>query len=146
MDKLIPIFTFNGKHNNILRFLKDLPKNIKYSLQRINKGYCDRDVNDMRLWFCEIIPSMLQEMSNKLDLEDAVVCYDMEEVVGDKATDNYQKELKDKLNKLSYLFNEVFESMIDELQGLGVNQSYTNECKELGFEMFKKLFWNLWVK
>ncbi|MBQ2390095.1 MAG: hypothetical protein II305_08610 [Clostridia bacterium] len=57
--------------------LKHFFKELKYAFQRFKKGYSDRDVESIDLWFFEIMPQLLNEFSCK-----AVSCpneYTMEE-------------------------------------------------------------------
>ena len=43
----------------------NLFKHIKYSFQRMRKGYCDYDVFAINHWFLRIMPQMLTELQEK---------------------------------------------------------------------------------
>ena len=49
----------------VLDLLKQIRKDIKWSHQRIWKGYCDYDLYSIYDWFLEIMPSMLGEYKQK---------------------------------------------------------------------------------
>ncbi len=44
-------------------FIKHIPTFIKWSHQRIHKGYCDRDYYCFKYWFEELVPEMLEELN-----------------------------------------------------------------------------------
>ena len=46
----------------ILDFLKYLPKEIKWFFQRGFKGYCDKDVWAIDIWFGNTIIPMLEQL------------------------------------------------------------------------------------
>ena len=39
-------------------------RNIKYSFQRITKGYCDKDLWNIDYWFMNLMPDMLQQFKD----------------------------------------------------------------------------------
>lgn len=46
-------------------FVKELFKGIKWSFQRINKGYCDYDRYDIADWVASVLPKMLRDFAVK---------------------------------------------------------------------------------
>ena len=49
------------KSHEIFYIVKQFFRDIKYSHQRITKGYCDKDLWDISDWFLKLMPDMLAE-------------------------------------------------------------------------------------
>ncbi len=49
------------RSHEIFYIVKQFFRDIKYSLQRITKGYCDKDLWDISDWFLKLMPDMLTE-------------------------------------------------------------------------------------
>ena len=53
---------FNKRPVKIIQLLMD---DIKCCTERITKGYCSKDVDNIDIWFLNIIPDMLQSLMDK---------------------------------------------------------------------------------
>lgn len=49
------------RSHEIFHIVKQFFRDIKYSYQRITKGYCDKDLCDISEWFLKLMPDMLTE-------------------------------------------------------------------------------------
>ena len=58
------MFDFSWKHP--IRSIKYFFRALRWSRQRVKKGYCDWDVMDIDTWFAELMPRMLREFSLRL--------------------------------------------------------------------------------
>ena len=58
------MFDFSWKHP--IRSIKYFFKALKWSRQRVKKGYCDWDVMDIDTWFAELMPRMLRDFKSGL--------------------------------------------------------------------------------
>ena len=63
-----------GKKSKILAKIKHFFKCVKWSKQRITRGYCDCDVWEMFSFLQTLIPDMLQTLKDKVYLL-FVICY-----------------------------------------------------------------------
>lgn len=63
-----------GKKSKILAKIKHFFKCVKWSKQRITRGYCDCDVWEMFSFLQTLIPDMLQTLKDKVYLI-FVICY-----------------------------------------------------------------------
>lgn len=112
-----------------LQTLEDLKLNIKYSVQRIRRGWCDRDTFDIDMWFLNIFPEMLT--------------YFKEKALGYPAYYIYDKEMTEDE------WDDILDEMIKCFKKAGYTKHgrYTDEavaCKNRGFELLSKYFYFLW--
>lgn len=91
------LFTI-GEKNVPLTYLKWFSRCCKWSYQRVTKGFCDRDLWNMDIFFEDLIPAMLQKfketrkgspsrLGKEYVNEDGVSCNDMCHAEWDKVLD-----------------------------------------------------------
>lgn len=79
--------------------IRCLARDLKYSWQRITKGYCDTDVYWMTEWFLEIVPCMIQELKVKrISSPDASTTDDGKD---------FQQQWSDRLDEMIFAFREA---------------------------------------
>lgn len=91
------------------KFPKLLIYSIKYSWQRITKGYCDKDLCDIDYWFMNIIPNMLQEFKDTKQGSPAVLGEDYIDDNGISCNDTCHEEWDKILEEMIFLFREMNE-------------------------------------
>lgn len=70
---MYPIFTKSDySRKTPIKNLHLLCNQIKWSIQRVKKGYCDWDVGDINCWFFNVFPDMLNEFG-KMDSDKNVI-------------------------------------------------------------------------
>lgn len=136
----------------IIQLLRD---DIKCCIERITKGYCSKDVNNIDIWFLNIIPDMLQSLMDKkmgIPREIYDIYANMENGI-EVADDEWKKILE----KMIWEFREADEEKCsecnvsehqDEEQYLLKEKEiakYRDECKDDAFVLFSKYFFDLWV-
>lgn len=144
-----------------------LPKlffnNIKYSYQRITKGYCDKDLWDIDCWFMDIIPRMLQQFKETRCGSPGVLGEYYTDTDGILKNDICHKEWDKILDEMIFLFREMNEetcsrknTYIEEYNRAPNEckvkyfeyekelEEYRMECKDKAFALFSKWFYSLW--
>ena len=111
-----------------LQSFEDLYLNIKYSMQRIRRGWCDSDTFDIDMWFLNVFTDMLKYFRRNLHGYPAYI--HGEEMTQDK-------------------WNAIIDEMIKCFKKAGYTKHgrYTDEavaCKNRGFELLSKYFYHLW--
>lgn len=84
-------------------------KNIKYSGQRITKGYCDRDLWDIDHWFMKVIPDMLQQFKETRDGSPSLLRDNCVNDEGSDYIDSYHEEFDKILAEMIFWFREMDE-------------------------------------
>ena len=57
-------YHYEWKRKKLIGVFAEFRRDIKYSIQRIRKGYCDPDAWAITDWFLGIMPAMLQELKD----------------------------------------------------------------------------------
>ena len=83
--------------------------NIKYSWQRITKGYCDKDLWNIDYWFMSIMPDMLQKFKNTRHGSPSVLGEDYVDENGILNNDTCHENWDIILEKMIFLFREMNE-------------------------------------
>lgn len=85
-------------------------RNIKYSFQRVTKGYCDKDLWNIDYWFMNLMPDMLQQF--KETKHGFPSCLETTEYVGEQeisCNNEYHAEWDRILDNMIFLFREMNE-------------------------------------
>lgn len=144
-------YALSYKLRHPIKEMKWFLRNVKFGIQRMNRGYCDADVWNLNYWFLETVPNMLK------DLKESAHGYPG---IGEADTPEKWKKL---LDRMIWLFNEANEEKCsiknryeadwldgnDEIKKKYFEEEkrisvYRDECKNEGFELFSKWFWHLW--
>lgn len=120
---------------------KDKRLERKYGRQRVKRGYSDRDVWDIDLWFLSVMPKMLQQLKetrhgSPAELGESYV-NDDGVMVNDKCHEEWDKIL----DRMIFLLGEM-KVDISEISREIVQ--YREDCKNEFFDLFSKYFWYLW--
>lgn len=91
------------------RFPGIIIRNIKYSWQRITKGYCDRDLWSIDGWFMEIMPQMLQQLKETRYGSPGVLGTQYIDESGSYRNDTCHEEWDKILDEMIFLFQEMDE-------------------------------------
>ena len=102
-----------------VKIIQLLLNDIKCCMERITKGYCSKDVDNIDIWFLNIIPDMLHSLISEFREAD-------EEKCSKHNVSEYQDEEE-------YLLKEK------EIA------KYRDECKNAAFTQFSKYFFDLWI-
>lgn len=140
----------------IVDFIKYIPKNIKWFIQRGIRGYSDQDIWGMDYWFIETIIPMLKQLKNT---KHGYPC-NMTEEQWEKELDNmiyYFEEIDENKCSEKNEFEEDFQKTIwenydknkDEIREKWIQREYEisdyrTHMKDKAFKLFSKYFWNLW--
>ena len=83
--------------------------NVRYSWQRITKGYCDKDLWSIDYWFMSIVPDMLQQFKNTKHGSPGVLGEDYIDEDGIRCNDTCHEEWDKILEEMIFLFREMNE-------------------------------------
>ena len=100
---------------------------IKWSRQRITRGYADSDVWDMDAFLQKLIPDMLENFKD--NHHGAPTCLGEDEDTANAEWDRI-------LDKMIFLWRESGKDLSPK--------KYRDECKDEAFEMLKEYFFCLW--
>lgn len=104
--------------------IRQLCKDLKYSWQRITKGYSDYDVWDIREWFKEIVPCMVQELKEtRISSPDVPTTEDGKD---------YNQQWDEKLDKIVFAFREA------RMETCSKQNKYSEEWSKANEEFEKK--------
>ena len=120
---------------------KDKRLERKYGRQRVKRGYSDRDVWDIDLWFLSVMPKMLQQLKETRHGSPAELGESYVNDDGGMVNDKCHEEWDKILDRMIFLLGEMNED-ISEISREKV--SYREKCKNEFFELFSKYFWYLW--
>ena len=84
-------------------------ENMKYSWQRITKGYCDKDLWNIDGWFMDIMPNMLQQFKENRNGSPSVLGSDYVNADGIRCNDTCHEEWDKILDEMIFLFKEMNE-------------------------------------
>jgi len=149
----------------IFKFQKNI-KNIIYRIQRFKRGYSDKDVWNIDMWFLNIMPKILTEYKNNLH-SCPMEFYDNKNC----STKKWEKliermifllqEMNEETCSYKNKYEEEFLALFDNKDYNYIVQSdsdlqnkyygeeknknnYMNNCKKEFFELFSKYFYDLW--
>lgn len=148
----------------ILYFIRDIPKNIKWFIQRGIRGYADKDVWSMDYWFERTIIPMLKQLKEikhgyPMDMEEAewdaelskmIKCFTEMSEYSCSMKNEYDKEFheiiwedmaKKEINKPDNHAKEIRENWFQREKEIS---NYRVKMKDEAFRLFSKYFWNLW--
>lgn len=102
--------------NEIKRYVKQPWKipgvifdNVRYSWQRITKGYCDKDLWSIDYWFMSVVPDMLQQFKDTKQGSPGVLGEDYIAEDGILCNDTCHEEWDKILEEMIFLFREMNE-------------------------------------
>jgi len=84
-------------------------RNIKYSWQRITKGYCNKDLWNIDYWFMSLMPDMLQQFKNTRHGSPGILGKDYTNDDGILCNDECHAEWDKILEQMIFLFREMNE-------------------------------------
>lgn len=84
-------------------------RNIKYSWQRITKGYCDKDLWNIDNWFMSLMPDMLQQFKDTRNGSPAALGTEYMDENGILCNDECHAEWDKILDEMIFLFREMNE-------------------------------------
>lgn len=95
----------------IIRLIKQIGRDIKWSHQRIWKGYCDYDLFSIDYWFMKIMPKMLKVFKETRHGSPVAVNYHSHAVFLDEEERNQDvhDEWDKKLDRMIFLLEEMNE-------------------------------------
>lgn len=95
----------------IVRLVKQIGRDIKWSHQRIWKGYCDYDLFSIDHWFMKIMPQMLKVFKETRHGSPIAVNFHSHSVFLDEAERNHDvhDEWDKKLDRMIFLLGEMDE-------------------------------------
>ena len=107
-------------------------ENIKYSWQRITKGYCDKDLWNIDGWFMDIMPNMLQQFKENRNGSPGVLGSDYVNADGILCNDACHEEWDKILDEMIFLFREMNEETCKR------KNPYEKEHEDVAKEFEKK--------
>lgn len=139
----------------IMDFIKNIPREIKWFFQRGTRGYSDKDVWSIDIWFKSIIIPMLEQLKetkqgHPIDMTEEEWNLTLNNMI------NYFKECTDFYCSEKNEYEDEYMSRImsaNEYDKLLANKwlkreeeidKYKNEMKDRAFELFSKHFYSLW--
>lgn len=123
--------------------------NVKYSWQRIIKGYCDKDLWNIDYWFMGIMPNMLRQFKETRHGSPSSLGEDYVNEDGIRCNDSCHEEWDKILDEMIFLFSEMNEyaykkKIIYENGHEKEQENYGEMCKDKAFALFAKWFYSLW--
>lgn len=137
-------------------FIKDTPKEIKWFLQRGFRGYSDRDVWAMDIWFENTIIPMLEQLQKTkhgypMDMTEQQWNITLDNMINyfKESTEKYCSEKneyeEEYLNSMYEDNQEDFKKLRDKwLDREEKIADYKTHMKDKAFKLFSKYFYNLW--
>ena len=107
--------------------LRDYYLNIKYSIQRVHRGWCNMDTFEIDSWFLNVVPEMLRYLREHK-------CGFPGYIEGEKCSSEDWDNILDKMI-------ECFEKASPEN---GIISDANVAAKDEGFKLFSKYFYYLW--
>ena len=84
-------------------------RNIKYSFQRVTKGYCDKDIWNIDYWFMNLMPDMLQQFKDTKHGSPSCLGTEYVDEHGIFCIDECHAEWDKILDEMIFLFREMNE-------------------------------------
>lgn len=97
-------------YKNPLRIPALFLTDIKYCVQRIRKGYCDRDLFDIGDWFLSLTPEMLAQFKKQRHGSPGCLGENYTNEQGILVNDTCHQEWDEILDRMIFLFREAKES------------------------------------
>lgn len=126
--------------NRLVATIKHIGRCIKWSKQRIVRGYADRDVWDMCGYLQMLLPDMLEHMK-KNRVGSPVF------LGGNYSDDNCHEEWDKILDRMIFLWRESDEEKCSKKKLYKDEQKlvqYRNKCKDEAMDLMKEYFFSLW--
>lgn len=128
----------------IKRFFRDIFYDIKYGIQRWNRGYSDGDLFNMCYWFPEVVGKMLKQLREQHAGYPCDMTNEQYEDILDKMIllsqymheDGEEKAAEDLCIKSSSYYHTV-----DELKRI---DDLILQKKDEFFKIFSEIYFNLW--
>lgn len=147
--------------------VRQFSRDVRYSMQRIRKGYCDRDIWSIDGWFLSVMPDMLRQLKATRHGSPGVLGENYKDENGIMQNDKCHEEWDQILDEMIFLlseanketcqrinpYEETFFSDKDSenmdmteryLQEERKLDAYRDDCKNKGLALFSKWFWHLW--
>ena len=120
-------------------------RNVKYSWQRVTRGYCDKDLWNIDYWFLGIVPDMLKQFKETRNGSPGCLGEEYVDEDGISCNDSCHEEWDKILDEMIFLFHEMDEETCQN-KGLSNKEldEYREECKNKAFALFSKWFYSLW--
>jgi hypothetical protein len=146
----------NGKmFYRIMDFIKNIPREIKWFFQRGIRGYSDKDVWSIDIWFKSIIIPMLEQLKetkqgHPIDMTEEEWNLTLNNMINyfKECTDFYcseKNEYEDEYMSRIMSANEYDKLLASKwLKREEEIDKYKNEMKNKAFELFSKHFYSLW--
>lgn len=139
----------------IMNFIKNIPREIKWFFQRGIRGYSDKDVWSIDIWFKSIIIPMLEQLKetkqgHPIDMTEEEWNLTLNNMINyfKECTDFYcseKNEYEDEYMSRIMSANEYDKLLADKwLKREEEIDKYKNEMKDKAFELFSKHFYSLW--
>lgn len=139
----------------IMDFIKNIPREIKWFFQRGIRGYSDKDVWSIDIWFKSIIIPMLEQLKETkqgypIDMTEEEWNLTLNNMINyfKECTDFYcseKNEYEDEYMSRIMSTNEYDKSLTNKwLKREEEIDKYKNEMKDKAFELFSKHFYSLW--
>lgn len=139
----------------IMDFIKNIPREIKWFFQRGTRGYSDKDVWSIDIWFKSIIIPMLEQLKetkqgHPIDMTEEEWNLTLNNMINyfKECTDFYcseKNEYEDEYMSRIMSANEYDKLLADKwLKREEEIDKYKNEMKNKAFELFSKHFYSLW--
>lgn len=138
MIKIKPVFNKADYkfqlRNNIFGIPKLFLSDIKCCIQRIQKGYCYKDLWNMDNWFLKVVPDMLKEYKETRCGSPGCLGEDYTNEEGVVCNDTRHEEWDKILDKMIFLFHEADESVCSRKNPLKdkTNQIYEEFRQKYG--------------
>lgn len=126
-------WSFRDPINNF----RNIKKIIKYSWQRITKGYCDYDRYDIDRYLIDLLPNMLEDLADKTHSYPAGF-NDLE------CWQNHLRHIADRFKNA-----KDFYDLSDDVENYSMEEriEFYNKselCLKTGFEYLENHYWDLW--
>ena len=139
----------------IMDFIKNIPREIKWFFQRGTRGYSDKDVWSIDIWFKSIIIPMLEQLKetkqgHPIDMTEEEWNLTLNNMINyfKECTDFYcseKNEYEDEYMSRIMSANEYDKLLADKwLKREEEIDKYKNKMKDKAFELFSKHFYSLW--
>lgn len=103
-------------------------RNLKYSWQRVTKGYCDRDLWSIDYWFMNLMPDMLQQFKDTKHGSPSILGTEYVNDQGILCNDTCHEEWDKILDQMIFLFKEMNEDTCQKTNPYLIE--YENVLKE----------------
>lgn len=123
------------KKRYIFSHLKYFLKNIKYAWQRATKGYCDRDLWNLDIFYLNLFINTLTNFKKNLHGAPSEF-FDKEKENQVERWENYLKEMIEHFKNAQYDFNGP--------DGEGRSVDFLNQELKKGLDMMYEVFYELW--